>query len=250
MDSSITSTSRVIPETEEWLRVSCVSLGPGDPELITLKAWKNLKEADVVFCPGTISDGKLVSRSHDILLALDIDTSKVRCFEVPMSRDHSLAQAVYRDVAKEIISQVECGHKVSFVAEGDSGFYSSVQYIADYLSDHGLGVAHIAGVPAFIACGAHAGIHIVKQDEPLLVIPAGGTTEEIRNALDKGMTIVMMKLPRQAEVVKALARSLNGESFYYFENIGIQGKEYHTTDIDEIIQMDFPYFSMLIIRRM
>ena len=65
-----------------------ISLGPGDPELITLKALKALNAVDVIFCPGTKSgEGRMKSRALDILRQLEVDETKIRLFQVPMSRD-------------------------------------------------------------------------------------------------------------------------------------------------------------------
>ena len=64
-----------------------ISLGPGDPELITLKALKALNAVDVIFCPGTKSgEGRMKSRALDILRQLEVDETKIRLFQVPMSR--------------------------------------------------------------------------------------------------------------------------------------------------------------------
>lgn len=141
--------------------ISGVSLGPGEPELITLKALKALQEADVIYCPGT----QAKSRARDILEALPIKMDRVRLFHVPMSKDRTLANQAYDVICTEIADLVATGKNVAITAEGDSGFYSSVNYMFDKLAGMGLPVSTIAGVPAFIAAGAISGLHIVKQEE-------------------------------------------------------------------------------------
>lgn len=85
-------------------RVMGVSLGPGDPELITLKALKVLNMADVIFCPATQScDGQEKSRSLDILRQLPVDAVKIHTFHVPMSRKREEAEKAYDQVCTEII---------------------------------------------------------------------------------------------------------------------------------------------------
>ncbi|WP_019540643.1 precorrin-2 C(20)-methyltransferase [Proteiniphilum acetatigenes] len=227
----------------------CVSLGPGDAGLVTLKALKTLQEVSIIYCPATQSDGKPLSRAKDILDEISIDTQKIRIFLVPMSKDRTLAEKVYSDIAIEIAGCYQTGRSVAFVAEGDSGFYSSVHYISDKLEEMDIDVQHIAGVPAFIACGALAGIHVVKQDERLSVFPSGTSTEEIVMEVEAGKSVVLMKLSQQKDTIKKTVEALSEAQFHYFENVGIAQKEFYTNDRNEITQRLFPYFSLLIIKK-
>ena len=99
-------------------KISGVSLGPGEPELITLKALKALQEADIIYCPGT----QTKSRSRDILQALPISMKEVRLFHVPMSKDRTLANQTYDAICTEIAALVSTGKNIAITAEGDSGF--------------------------------------------------------------------------------------------------------------------------------
>lgn len=227
----------------------CISLGPGDAGLVTVKALKALNEADIIFCPVTRRDDKEMSRARDILDELGISESKIRLFGVPMMKNRSEAEVAYQAAAEEIAQLHNNGTQVAFVAEGDSGFYSSVHYISDILSAKGIAVRHIAGVPAFIACGALAGIHIVKQNEPLIVFPSDVSAEEITSQIATGKSVVLMKLSQQKESVKQAIHLMPEAQFHYFENVGVAGKEFYTQNTTEIIERDFPYFSILIIRK-
>lgn len=226
----------------------CISLGPGDPELITLRAFRALNDAEIVFCPATKSGDKIVSRANDILRQLGIDEQKICLFFVPMSKDRSQADEVYRDVAAEIAEYSNQGIKVAFVAEGDAGFYSSVHYVSEYLAQKNVAVRHLAGVPAFIACGALAGIHVVKQNERLKVFPSEVMPDEIARTLAENSTAVLMKLSQQEEAIKQAIETLPDAQFHYFENVGVEEKEFYTCDKEEILSRTFPYFSIMIIQ--
>ena len=168
--------------------ISGVSLGPGEPELITLKALKALQEADVIYCPGT----QAKSRARDILEALPIKMDRVRLFHVPMSKDRTLANQAYDAICAEIANLVAMGKNVAITAEGDSGFYSSVNYMFDKLACMGLPISTIAGVPAFIAAGAISGLHIVKQEEELVVLPGIGYTPHRRTCCCRDYETITM----------------------------------------------------------
>lgn len=132
-----------------------VSLGPGEPELITVKGLKALQTADCIFCPETLAkDGNRVSRAADILLQLDIPENTVHRFPLPMSKQREKALSAYDEVYMESSTLRQQGKKVCIVAEGDAGFYSSIHYVYDKLQADGIPVKHIPGIPAFIAAGA------------------------------------------------------------------------------------------------
>ena len=141
-----------------------VSLGPGEPDLITLKGLKALQSADCIFCPETrTANGRIFSRAADILHALDIPNTTLSRFALPMSKNREQAFAAYDKVYSEASLLHKENKKVCIVAEGDAGFYSSIHYIFEKLQADNIPVQHIAGIPAFIAAGACAGLHIAAR---------------------------------------------------------------------------------------
>lgn len=227
-----------------------ISLGPGDPELMTIKGLKALQSADIIFAPCTQrGEEKVQSRSKDILTALEIDEKKISLFPVSMSKDRTDAMQNYQTVAQQAIHCQQKGMRVAITAEGDGGFYSSAQYINDTLSANNIPTKKIEGIPAFIACGALANLHLVKQEEQLLVVPGMTTISELNEHLDAGRTIVIMKPSQCDEIVKALMQANTSLQVHYFENVGIKNKEFHTSDCKEIIDRSFPYFSLIIISK-
>lgn len=230
--------------------VMFVSLGPGDPELITLKGLKALQKADLIFCPSTaLPGGRSSSRAKDVLLQLGIGESKLNIFNVPMNKDRSLAIESYKAVAEEISDKYKTGHKIAVTAEGDAGFYSTIYYISEYLTQENIPVSRIAGVPAFIACGTLANIHIVKQEEELEVIPGIITLNSLKEKIKIGKTVVLMKASQCEQVIKEALENIQDITFHYFENAGISGKEVYTQNREEILNRKFPYFSLIIIRK-
>jgi len=228
--------------------VTFISLGPGDPELITLKSLNILRQADIIFCPSTkTAEGKKFSRALNILLELGIDDKKTELFHVAMDKNRAEAIKSYKHISDEIIKCFNDGAKIAVVAEGDTGFYSSIHYINDNLNQGGILTQREAGVPAFIACGALANIHVVKQEEELLVIPGIVTPEYLAEQVNAGKSVVIMK-PSQCEDIVKETLTLPFD-FHYFENVGIPEKEYYSKNTEEIEERKFPYFSLLIIQK-
>lgn len=227
--------------------VHFVSLGPGDPELITLKGLKALQQAHYIFCPATQShSGVLASHAARTLRALDIEEEKIKTFTLPMSKNREAAQKVYQELADCIADCHRRGLRIAVAAEGDAGFYTSIQYLYELLKAQHIGVARIAGVPAFIAAGPVAGMHIVKQEERLLVIPGSISTEELSDKLKEGYVVVIMKLPLCEEAVREAIRRHPKAEFHYFEHISREN-EFYTSDTAALLEREFPYFSLMII---
>lgn len=229
--------------------ISFVSLGPGSPELITLKGLRALHNADIILTPSTVNkDNKIRSRSKDILSALEIDEKKIKLFDVPMSKDRADTLKSYCTVAVQASEYYSEGLKVAIVAEGDAGFYSSSQYINDELIKMSIPTQRIEGIPAFIACGALANIHIVKQEEQLIVIPGKIEQESFMSYFNSHKSIVIMKPSQSEEIIKEIIHSETNIIHHYFENVGIPDKEFYTSDRKKILDRKFPYFSLLIIQ--
>lgn len=228
--------------------VKIVSLGPGEAELITLKGFRALQQADAIYCPATLSaDGRRISRAAEILRALGFEAPKCRLFELPMSKDGRAAEAVYGRVAGEIAANAG-SVRTAVVAEGDAGFYSSVHYIGDRLAGAGVAVEYVAGVPAFIAAGACAGLHVAKRGEPLTVLPAVADAGRLTALLEAGHTVVVMKLSQNEAPVKEAIRRLPDGDWHYFEQVGTP-EELHLTDPARLLARPFAYFSLLLARR-
>lgn len=225
-----------------------VSLGPGEPELITVKGLKQLRQADIIYCPATCNkQGATLSRAADIVKALEVDNKAIRLFHLPMSKNRKAAWEAYDNLYNEATAGYLEGKRIVIVAEGDAGFYSSIQYIYDKFIEAGIKVERTAGIPAFIAAGALAGLHIVKQEEQIIVLPGTPTAEELSEKIEAGYVIVILKLSQCVEAVHTCIRKHPQAQFHYFENVGTE-KEYYTADKTIIAGKEFPYFSLMIIQ--
>lgn len=229
--------------------VTFISLGPGEAELITLKGYKALQSSELIYYPSTIlRDKTSSSRALNILVELGINEEKLIPFNVPMNKERSLAIQSYEKVSEIIKQQYNKDISISVVAEGDAGFYSSIHYIYDNLIKNNIEVKHIAGVPAFIACGALAGIHIAKQEEELCVIPGIITQNQLEEKIKHGNSIVIMKASQCEEIIKRCIMNLSNLEYHYFENAGLKDKEFYTKNHNAILSRKFPYFSLVIIK--
>ncbi len=234
--------------TNDTVRLHGVSLGPGDPELVTLGALRVLEQADAVWYPATSADGGGdKSVALDILVSCGLDRRKFRAIGIPMSRNREKAAEAYDRHWKSMREEVRKGRSLAVVTVGDAGFYSTVTPFLQRAAEEGVPFSVVAGVPAFLAAGAAAGIPVASNDESVRVLAMVGGTDEIERALGDGGTVVVMKLSTvRDELVSWLEKS--GTAFLYAEKVGMEG-EFVTSDIGRLRRRDIPYFSLLICSR-
>lgn len=229
-------------------KIIVVSLGPGDPGLVTLKALKALQEVDWIYCPGTcITQGSVKSRALAILRSLSIPSEKIRCFQVPMDRNRKKALETYDRVCEEMAGKAEKGDSIALTAEGDACFYSSANYMFEKLRSLGYSLDMLAGVPAFIAAGTSVGLSLVKQQERLSIIPGDVDEEELQEELKKKHALVIMKVPLGEAVIRSFVATHRSYRYYYFEQVGTPD-EFYTSEVTEILARPFTYFSILVIK--
>lgn len=230
-------------------RLYGVSLGPGDPGLVTLNALRVLEEADRVWYPATPGHGGgRSSIALDILRSCGIDERKCRGIELSMSDDRSHAEQAYAESWLSIHHELQEERSVAVVTVGDAGMYSTVTPIMEHAAAAGRPYTIVAGVPAFLAAGAAAGIPLACHADRLTILARVGAVDEIDRALDQvDGTVVVMKLStlRDQLVPWLEKRRL---AFFYAEKIGMQG-EFITSRVEDLRARKIPYFSLLVCSR-
>ncbi len=229
-------------------KVIGVALGPGDPDLITLKALKALQRVDVVFYPSTVnSKGQTSSMSHRVLKHLDIDQNKLIPVEVSMSYDRSTATRTYQQLAADCIAYCQQGKDVAVVSEGDISFYSTFAYLLDDFRTAAIEYEMIPGVPAFILSGSLGKFPICTQTDKVLVVPEVADEATLNRYVNSNETVVLMKVSKIKEWIPSF---LNQDrlSFFYGEYMGTD-REFITADLNDLKARRIPYFSIIVIKK-
>ena len=163
-----------------------VGVGPGDPELLTLKAARVLEQADVILAPDT---GKTDKTALNIVSG-HLNGKKPILISTPMTRDKEALERAYQTAAEKIAGYLEEGKQVAFITLGDATVYSTYMYIHEKVRAMGYDVEVVPGVPSFCAAAARLNISLCQGSEPLLVIPASHDPEKL---LDVPANKVFMK---------------------------------------------------------
>ena len=149
-------------------RLYGVGVGPGDPELLTLKAARLLREADVVAVPDKGSGEKTA-----LNIVCDLVKGKELLYcPTPMVRDQDALDGFHSKIADDICALLDGGKQVVFITLGDPTVYSTYIYIHKKVLARGYDAELVPGVPSFCAVAARLGVSLCEGSERLLVVPA------------------------------------------------------------------------------
>lgn len=175
-----------------------VSTGPGDPELMTLKAVRCIEHVDVLAVPRTM---KKHTMALDIAAqAADIAGKELLYLDFSMSRDPQQRSREHRENAEKIIECLHAGKTTAMLAIGDVSLYSTYGYVRGVVEKAGFPVVTIPGVNSFSAGAAVANRMLTQPDQPLTIIPE--QYEDVEGALHSPGTKVLMKPGRNSAAWK------------------------------------------------
>lgn len=224
-----------------------VALGPGDPELVTIKALRVLQESDIIFYPGSIFKGIQKSYVYPLLEYHNLEDKDLRGFYLEMSDDRSQSKKIYELTALEVQKLVVEGKKVAIVCEGDLSLYASFTYIMEHLKELNVPISLIPGINSFSLGAAKHQIPLSLLNDKIAIVPRVKTIEEITSYFKEVDTLVLMKVKTSWKHFYHQLREQTW-AFYYCERLGTN-EEYITTNLQEISEREIPYFSLLIIKK-
>lgn len=189
-----------------------VGLGPGDPELLTLKADRLIRGARVVAYPALVAGDSL---ARGIAAAAIPENAREIRIEVPMTPARAPAQAAYDAAAAQIAAALAAGEDVVCLCEGDPFFYGSFMYLHARLADR-FAVEVVPGVTSMTACAARAARPLVARNEMLTVIPGPLPEAALAEALRAADTAVIMKVGRHLAKIRRVleAEGLAAQAVY------------------------------------
>lgn len=220
-----------------------VSVGPGDPELMTLKAVKTIAACPVVATPQTAGEKTL---ALDIAAqAVDLRGKEILALPFLMTRDHAALAQSHRSAADTLAERLRAGQDVAMLNLGDVSIYASFSYLAELLIADGFTVRMLPGVPSFCAVAAALGVSLTTMHQPLHIFPAGSV--ETAEALHCRGTRVLMKtgaaMPR---VKREIMESGLAPQTLLVQNCGLPN-ETICRDISAVSE-DISYFTTIIIK--
>jgi precorrin-2/cobalt-factor-2 C20-methyltransferase len=225
-----------------------ISLGPGDPGLITVKGLELLRQADRVYYAGSrATDGAESSYSRRMLDCHGLAADRLRGVFVPMSEDRTVAESAYREAFAGLLADCRAGRRVAFACEGDISFYSTFSRLLAFAHEATLPVEIVAGVPAFLLGAAVQAHPLATGPERIAVLPRLRAADELARCLETFDVAVLIKIRGVAAQVADLAER-HGWSLLLCEHLGAPN-QFVSTRPDDLRSRALPYLSLLIVRR-
>jgi len=169
-----------------------VGVGPGDPDLITLKAVKILGEVDAVIAPRT--EKKESSTAFFIVRSFIRPDAQVLELVFPMIFEPELLAAAWEHNKDIIVSLLNEGKNVAFLTLGDPMLYSTYYYVYRLLREKGLKIETVPGVTSFCAAAGRLGLPLAEGNDVLSIVPATLAEEKIEQVLSCSDSLVLMKV--------------------------------------------------------
>jgi precorrin-2/cobalt-factor-2 C20-methyltransferase len=182
-----------------------LGVGPGDPELVTLKAARILAQVPVIAFPQA-PDGDSMARR--IVAGLIPDAAEILPLDLPMCTDRAPGQAAYIAAATALTVHLDAGRNVAVLCEGDPFLYGSFMYFYDRLVDH-YPVEVVSGVSSLTAAAAALGRPLAARNDILAVIPATVDVARLRNQIAAAEAVAILKVGRHFDKVRAVLRELH-----------------------------------------
>ena len=220
-----------------------VSVGPGDPELLTLKAVRAIREADVVAVPN-------IGHKRQTALAIageHVQGKQVLDCHTPMTADRTAAEEAYARIADDVCALLDEGRDVAYLCLGDIAVYSTYIYVHDIVVERGYQAEIVPGVTSFSACAARLGMALCEGPERLLVAPV--MAADVDEALDVAATKVFMKSGKELGKLRdKLAARGQLDCASMVSNCGLPDEKVFSRFADAETDADADYFSVVIVK--
>ena len=221
-----------------------IGVGPGDPEYMTLKAVRLIRECDVVAYPvkkeGEESVALNIARG-----AMEIPDEKIQEVLFVMNPDKKIRETCRKEATDKIKAILDEGKNIAMLALGDIGIYSTYSYVHKELIKEGYDVQMISGIPSFCAGASLANISIVEGNEGFGVVPSVKGIDDVIKALDTFDNLVIMKVGNYVKAVYDLLceRGIS-ENAIVISNVGLEGEYVGPLDPDR----EYGYFTTMVIK--
>lgn len=224
-----------------------LGVGPGDPELLTLKAHRILLEAATVYAPR--------SGPQDRSLALEVVRqylpagSRVEFLHMPMIAPGAELERYWEEAARQVLDGLEMGNAV-FLTLGDPLTYSTAAYLTETVRrlKPETEISFVPGITSYHAAAARVGRTLAEGNETLVVVPSAGAAEYLRQVLTLHDNCVLLKVSRAFGAVLQVLEELGlKESAVLVSRCGT-GREVVTGDLDGLKDGKIDYLSLIIVK--
>ncbi|MBA4374530.1 MAG: precorrin-2 C(20)-methyltransferase [Thermodesulfovibrio sp.] len=235
-------------------RLYVLGVGPGDPELMTLKSVRILGQVATVFVPKGREEGSSLALSI-VEKAVDLSGKEIIEAYFPMKKTRGSAvqndlDAQWQDTVKAVMERLNSGIDVAFITLGDPTIYSTFFYLHARLLDLNpdISIELVPGVSSITASAARSGTYLGIANDRVAILPAN-YTEDLRDVLMHFETVVLMKVSKVFSSIVSTLKAVDLlDKAVYVARAGMEDEQV-VRDLREVREEDLNYFSIVIIRK-
>lgn len=226
-----------------------IGIGPGDPELLTIKARRILKQVDIIFAPkaGIAAE----SFAYEIIKEY-VPESKVKTIVFPMTKNKTELKKFWQDAAEQVYKKIREGKNTAFITIGDPFIYSTYNYLLRYLTilDTTINVCTIPGISVVNAIASLFNVPLAEGEDKFIVTPLPSDLSELKKLIEQFKTVVLLKIGKNLEpLIKFLKEAGYEKNAYFARRIGCSS-EMVIENLSELVdsKKESGYMSTMIIR--
>jgi len=233
-----------------------IGVGPGDPELLTVKAVKAIQNADIIMCPASNEDRPSIALS---VVSSLIDKSKnqeIVKLIFPMTKDKDVLEETWKRNAKIMAEKVLLGKNVVYLTVGDPYLYSTWIYMYKDLKENypEMDISVIPGIVSIFTFASKVGISIAEGSEKVAIIPSCYDLSSVKEIAKHTETMVFLKDGRYFDqVIKVLKESgfPDDSIFAIGQDLGTENEIIRKLTLGEVNDgtLTTKYFSILVVKR-
>jgi precorrin-2/cobalt-factor-2 C20-methyltransferase len=226
-----------------------IGVGPGDPELITMKAIRILQQVDIVYAAASSKN------NHSLAVSIAQphipEATPIQKLPFPMTTDRAITQKAWEDNAGVIYKSLSKGDDVAFLTLGDPMTYSTYGYVLQFMNriDAALSAVTVPGITSYQAAAARLNVPLVEGEESLLVVSGAMGGDRLRQQTIKPENVVFLKAYRNVEDITHAI----GEADVDYRCMGIskcgQADEKIILDLEELETRSPEYWTLIIAKQ-
>jgi len=226
-----------------------IGVGPGDPDLITLKAAKVLRQVDAVFAAASTKNG--YSLAEEIASTHIKEGVRLVRLGFPMTRDRKRLRTAWEENACTVVYALRKGKDAAFVTIGDPMIYSTFGYIMRTIRERypDIPIEIIPGITSYQGAAAAAGEILAEAEESFTIISGAMGAKKLREVIDHTDRVVMLKVYREyKEIMDALDQLDLLKGSVLVSRCGLDGERI-VKNLEDGIDSAPPYLSLLLISK-
>lgn len=227
-----------------------VGVGPGDPELVTVKAFRLLKESPVIAYPRKKSGAKSYALAI-VEMYVDTREKNMLALTFPMTKDKEALEKQWNKTVDTVWSHLEQGENVAFVTEGDPMLYSTYIHLMRLMKERHPEVeaVSIPGISSVNAAASRLGLPLADGDEQMAVVPATDDYEQMRRALETHDCVVFIKVAKVIDLMLSVLRDLGLTEKASVLTKVTSGEEQIWRNMEELAGRELEYLTLMVVRK-